>query len=620
MITFNTFTPVLPTEVTAPFVPASAGFDDSSSSSRKSSKSSSSSNSRVSVGGLDPNMIKYILDNNLPSDVKEFFTEMEDAITHAYNPVTGQANFAAYKLLLPKLVEMKSNYQQFKDASTKMMNNNAQDELAISPEGYLFVAGDPSIPGQYYTVKSPNEITNKDRILTNGELVRFRTYNTSSAFNNQIIAAIGQGVSADAITQFIQKAIQDLGSTSNKSELHRNIGGEALEGINLLYQFLTGDPSLKESNLSKSQHMEALAALKYIQTMMPRNMNILLQAKAKQRGISAEELLSDYVFSKEDTVYSQKDSVARGSSGGSKDSPDFPDNVEMSNAMLFFSGKGNIEPFAMTNGQHYAYVGWAVKSSTTDKDGKLLQMYDPLTTVFNGEFRGGLDQYNITMGDVEVLDMNRVILDGANIQGVDLPIDEAAANPNNPSEKAIIKPDLQALSKVDAAERQIKDENVAADDYRRINEIYDGKQLPAKYLFNEATGEWVENKREYRRFAVLHGWADEEALDKIYSDNDFLTQVGGRNYRGTSEATLKEHFLKQKGSKVVNDPPDKIYEGMIFIPMNTGKQSILGPIASSNIRLKSGQIVDIQTKQGQVDAKQQYGYVSGGSFSANSGK
>ena len=90
------------------------------------------------------------------------------------------------------------------------------------------------------------------------------------------------------------------------------------------------------------------------------------------------------------------------------------------------------------------------------------------------------------------------------------------------------------------------------------------------------------NKVEYIRFAVMRGYADEEALDTIYSDNDFLTDLSKVD-TGYPVEELEDRFTKQKGLKSIVKPPSTIYEGMIFMPIMNGLQSILGAVSSSNV-------------------------------------
>ena len=76
---------------------------------------------------------------------------------------------------------------------------------------------------------------------------------------------------------------------------------------------------------------------------------------------------------------------------------DYPADMKMSNAMLFLNGKGPIEQFTISNGTHNAYMGYVRRSDVTDSEGHIIPKLSKLSEVFNGEFKGILDEDNITM-------------------------------------------------------------------------------------------------------------------------------------------------------------------------------------------------------------------------------
>lgn len=612
---YNIFTPVLPTEVTAPFVPASGGLDDSTSSSKKSRKSSSSSSNRVSIGGLDPNMISYILEHSIPSDAKMFFEQMETAIKAAYNPNTGQTNYAAYKLLLPKIVEMRENYEEFKKAKDTMLSNNAQDEVAITPQGQVYVANrNATSESDLITIKSVYDLTPNDVLITNGTLARYRRDMDSTAFNTQFIESIAQGVSARDITDYINKTIQGITSGSNTSETYRNLRGDIRQGLEILESFNNGEALLKET--TKDEQSMVDSSLKYLLTTMPRNMLVILEAHARTRNSSVLDVLKDYITSKTGGDSATKYDVVKGMT-------EEEGNRKMTTAEAFFYGKTPVHDFVMNvSGGNIGYVGKARESKATDSQDNPLPRFSKLDDVFNGNFGGYLDLHNVSMGGRMVKNGERVILSETTIESVDLPIDPFAYDPNGDKGRSVIIPDFASLPKVKKAEQAIRDKNISPDDKEAINKEYVDAELKPKWA-KDSNGNWVLNTR-YVRFAVMSGYADEAALSgsSVDLDQSLLTEITNKDngFDPTADELARKFTVVENG-KVKAQKPDKILKGLIFVPMKnqaTGYDgSALGAITSTGQAISLGEYQTIQSQQGAQDAKRKYQYVSGNSFSAN---
>lgn len=616
MINYNIFTPVLPTEVTAPFVPASGGLDDSTSSSKKSSKSSSSNGGRVSVGGLDPSMINYILEHSIPSDSRLFFEQMETAIKTAYNPNTGQANYAAYKLLLPRIVEMRENYEEFKKAKDTMLANNAQDEVAITPQGQVYVANkNATTEGELIIAKSVQELTPNDILITNGTLARHRRDMDSTAFNTQLIEAIAQGVSARDITDYINKVIQGVSSSSTTSETYRNIRGDVRQGLQILESFNNGEALLKETTRDEQSMIDS--SLNYILTTMPRNMVIVLEAHARTRGASTLDILKEYITRK------------TGSSGSStkydvvKGMTEEEGNRKMTTAEAFFLGKTPTHDFIMNvNGGNIGYVGKARESKATDNQDNPLPRFSKLDDVFNGNFGGYLDTHNVSMGGRMVKNGERVILSETTIESVELPIDPFAFDPEGGKERSVIIPDFASLPKVKQAEQAIRDKGISEDDIEAINEEYVNAGLRPKYV-KDANGKRTLSAR-YVRFAVMSGYADEATLSKASVDQDqrLLTEITNNDngFDPTADELARKFTVTENGKTKVQKPKE-ILKGLIFIPIKNQalgyEGSALGAITSTGQAISLGEYQTIQTQQGIQDATRRYQYVPGNSFSAN---
>ena len=52
-------------------------------------------------------MVKWLYKEGLPSDVESFLHDLSFAINNAYNPISGKAILSPFKLMLPRLADIK---------------------------------------------------------------------------------------------------------------------------------------------------------------------------------------------------------------------------------------------------------------------------------------------------------------------------------------------------------------------------------------------------------------------------------------------------------------------------------------------------------------------------------
>jgi len=99
-------------------------------------------------------------------------------------------------------------------------------------------------------------------------------------------------------------------------------------------------------------------------------------------------------------------------------------------------------------------------------------MDSKLSEVLNGEFSGILDTNNITMGQELVYDPSRVRIFNSTVESIELPIDQDMLDAeHNGFGRSVIRPDLNKLYLVEAAENYIKDNKIT--DEETINEVYE---------------------------------------------------------------------------------------------------------------------------------------------------
>lgn len=579
----NSYIPVMPPGMSAPFVGGTENYstDDSS------KKSSSSSKSGTTIGGLDKSIVDFILKNSLYSDSKVFFEQMGKAIDTAYDPSTGQVSLAAYRLLLPEIVRMENNKADFKKAQEKMLNNEGQSEVAINQYGQVYVLNpDATDPSEYLTTKKISELTKEDVLVTNGQLAKYRRDSEYAAFNNELIGVIESGIGFEQITKYIRETISGIKSVEQVKETFGTTDGRIIEGVDILRNYLSGDPALKQKITTKDGTAAAKATLEYLLNSLPQNMANVIAVHSKLRGTNSTDYIYNYILSKTDNSLSEEYDIVKG-----QNEENNLDNVSATPALAFAMGATRTRQYVFNSGTSFAYTGTAHIGYINDIDPD-----KTLVELQNSEFMGSLNLTGATFGGLEITDPARVGMLNKQIYSVELPIDQHAP-------QGVIRPDKDLLSQLSAVKREAEHQGVS--DPEGLNQIC--RDLGIDELFN-ADGSL--NTGSYYRFAVLHVAVDNK--DGEYNDAD-LTVINGED-----SAKDGQHGLRILTTKTDRPDLDDILIGDLYIPMvstlNGDNMALLSSLQSGGAHMSVGQTHKFMEQQAQESTEQKFNYKQPGSW------
>lgn len=586
----NQYTPTMPPLNTAPYI---AGSGDIST-----SGNGSSNKKGATSGGFNRDMAeKWLGEKGLTGEVIALLDQFGTAIDNAFDPITGKATPAMYKILLPKLNELRRNEQMFEEATKEMRANGALDEIAINTRGEAYVM-DPE--KGLVTIKVDN-LQQGQRYLTNGELANFRANDPRAAFNNDMINTISRGVGMEKIMEYINKSISGLGQTTQENAGFVS-NSQNIEGGQALRELIKNGGLVKQEVKQTSQYDQAMAALSTLLATLPENMKNVLKVKAINSNSTVEDLVTNLVMSKTSSVEKVDIQATGGSSKGSAE--EALEKLNQDPVTMFALGKTPQFGFKMDLGGKYAYVGMARLGHLLDGTGKPMSPYDTLQDVFAGKFSGILDQNNVTMGSMKIRSFDEVRIANNQISSIELPVDFSSD---------VIRPDITKLKTIQEVEQKIADEGIAENDYQAINEQYIAAGLQPKYSND---GRLTET---YARFAVVSAYANEEALEANSDVDEGFDETISHVPEGALSEALQRHFEIRKGSnKVYSIDEDNIIQGNVFIPIispqNGYAEAILAAYQTNGIDMSTVQANKLQEKAGQDQAKNQYGFVSGGSF------
>lgn len=591
MPAFVSYTNVPQPQVAAPYSPTSTNQTESDG----------------SIGLLDKNMVKFLYENGIPSDV-EAFVETSGVFSNSIykNPFSNNAT-VQYKTILKMLPRIKAESERFKNAMTQADKNGGLGEIAVTDGGHVITV---DAEGKLQKKSLSDVDLSSEQILTNSELANYRANSINAAFNTDLTSIIGNAVGIPKITEYIQSVISKLGTTSMSREGYvGQQSGKILKGLEYLAALqpskedLSGmsvDGLYKMSSMDKSQQMQANQALGYLLSSLPKNMRTVLQAKAAMylgdnSGEGVKKLLMSLTQSALSGEHILKLDLQEkmDASGKAKTSNSGKDNNITDPAKAFLLGLGEVKNHKINNGNSYSLNLPGNSAPLVDTSGKTIGSAT-LEDAARSTFSGVLDFKNATMGGqlLNASQRSRVAIDGSNVVAVDLPVDTQAL------QSGILKPDIDSLKRLELAENEIREGDIK--DEAQKNEIYAKYKLPYKYVNGQI------NTSAYGRFAVLDASADESAFAEDPTMDDTLSEVTDINERESIERILKAADASFKMSQPgIFSSGNNVYSGSVYIPV---RQNLINASLGSGHypTMQGNDAMDIEAREQQKQRLQTY--------------
>ena len=508
--------------------------------------------------------------NGLPSDVELLTKELQNFyINDKYNPIASTASIESrYLQIMKQMQKVNFNRKEYDNAYAKVSANGGINEFAIDNHGKIVCANADRTDFKLLTVDQV--MSNNEYIpLTNQELLQMRAYDKKLSFNSDILGVVQNGIGIESVTKLVNQAVTMLGTTTKQEEGYvRTNHKQLLSGLqdyikaasNSQSYNTTIDNLYKTNMLTKSQAEQAAMAIDYVWSTLPVNAKTLLRTKTQGGTVKeAKQLITELITAK--TSSTQDFNVSLETSKGKSTKGTGNGNggdVKADPVKAFILGKGYSQPIGINVGNSYTHNVNGRYGILTDKSGNALGANSTLEDVTGSAYAGVLDMNSATFGGVQ-LNTNqsrRVLLDSADIIGMDLPIDQDAK-----SKHGIIRPDLHMLSRLEQAENDIRYGNIT--DPEQINAIYVKYDLPEK--FKNENGSYNLNLLNYQRFARLSGVVEEAALPEDTKLDGTVQEVEDENLRSSIEQVIQS---KDKDYSMSNGWwGTEVYRGAIYIPV-----------------------------------------------------
>lgn len=524
------------------------------------------------IGLLDKNMVKFLYENGIPSDVEAFIDKSGIFSNETFsNPFRKDSSLIQYKTILRMLPRIKAESERFKNAMSAAEKNDGLNEVAVTDGGYVITMDSQGNMSK----KAMGDVDlESEQILTNSELANYRANNIGAAFNTDITSIISNGVGVSKITDFIRNITDKLGTSSSTREGYvSQQAGRVLKGLEYLKSLdpnandLAGmslDGVYKTSGMDKNQITQANAAINYIMNTMPKNMRTVLQAKAaymlgdnSAQGVKklVSMLTSSALKGEHSFTLDYKESL--NPDGTKKSEKSSKDDKVIGPAEGFILGYGDKQVYRINNGTSYDLNVYGNRGIITTESGRPLGNATLADVSNKSTFAGSLDLENATMGNqpIDFSTADRIAIYGSKIVGADLPLDlEAKA-------KGIIKPDLDSLRRMEAADEEIRAKGLTTSEDK--NRVYAAHQLPFKFDQNGNV-----NLEYYARFGILDAYADESAFKEDVTFDDSLSTVEDENERRGIERILKAADKDYKMSEGLFGGTT-VYKGSVYVPINS---------------------------------------------------
>ena len=261
-------------------------------------KATSTTTSSKEDGLISEDLLKKLSEKGIPVDVDNLLKAVGDLeYKQSMGVPVSSRTVRKLEAQINKVIQQ-SNYLE--QAEERAMKNEAFGEVAVGDRGELFTFSEN---GDIQKIAAGSYNAEKHGpALTVNELIEQRKFNPTQAYDTAITTAIGNNIGMSKISEYIQKIVASVGSSETSSEAYTDLAGivgreaakkptqEQLQTLQQLYQLsqtVGMDAIFKEKNLLKQKNIQE--AFGYINSILPRNMRLQMQARFIAAGYTPEQ-------------------------------------------------------------------------------------------------------------------------------------------------------------------------------------------------------------------------------------------------------------------------------------------------------------------------------------------
>lgn len=532
---------------------------------KETKSSSKASKSEEDEGLLSKDMIKILLEQGLPNDVGEVVERLQQLYNDPKLRVSGGLSSSAFNSrvtsLFGELNKVKFGKEAYNLALSNLTKNGGLNDIAISTTGRLFAQNEDGqieqiTPNEYY------ENLGDYRVITNSELAHMRATNPNLAFDESIFSVLNNGIGAEAIQSYINSAIQNIGTSSQKSEgFLAQKDGKIVGGLQQLYEnteiqeALLSNGAYKISRESKDQLQQSEAALRYLYATLPENAKQYLKGKAAVSGLDPnngiQTILTQLLLSRQsatnNTGISYEASLSKDMGLDQKTRDEIKGQTSISQSAALQNGisndirnvtlnTGTNTQVTIDNSAHWNSILSAVNNQPLDN----ITAQDLVNQSSVGQAG---DQNSIYFGNqrIDAAKADKVVIDTTKgISKVTLPygVNEADGS---------IYPRLDILKLIDEAEEEIKRTPGMSPIEQRI--VYNNKDI-GQYYGIKNDPKFLETNKLGRDFYVVNAIASN--TDDVVNTKNIEDPLNGNQYVHEMDKDERDRWVK-RANDVITD-------------------------------------------------------------------
>lgn len=565
-----------------PFIPQSGATQTTA--------SSSGTKQDKITGTLQEEIVKVLKENGIQSDVDSFLSQANAFLTNSQH-LSAMSLFGgeddSYTMshligVLSMANKVKQNKAQWDEASEKLKNENAWNEVAVASNGYIYVYGNDGLN----TISASEFHKNRDKYqaLTNSQVLGLREKDGNLAFNSNILLDLSGTVGMKTISDQLVDIVNKFGHISRSEYIKNtgdNISQSAWDGMQIL---IDNGPQGYYKATTKSEKENVQSALTYLWRSLGSDGQKRLRAEAAISGGDPDKNQYDLLMEVlqhhtdfEQSVDFDKSATEYDPDGDGKGNTSSSALGEVPYLVRIGRGDGQYElvnismrtDTVMNSGSMNA---WAANMGTMiDKNGNTLGM-DSLTNVLaKAEAVKATRSKDITFGGQLLNDVekNFIVYDGVSqLTDIWLPFKNVGGK---------ITPDFDKLQKYNEFNDWVS-KNPNLSKVEKLNEAYKRGLDSNEMDYDPNSGMFQFKQSKMKLFLSFSAYADNDNINFTKLTEDLTEEMPnefGKKYKDVFNNLFeygKTH--RQKSDKKVGLSFDTvrrwdIRKGNVFIPIDS---------------------------------------------------
>ncbi len=405
-----------------------------------------SASSSSNEGLLSDSLLKDLRGNGIPVDYDAFMSQVGDIEQQLSMGLPVSPRKIREIETKANRVIQQNNY--LKKAEEQASKNNALGEVAVGNRGQLYTLTEKG--GIKQVSLQDYDYEKNGPALTVNELLEHRKFNPSQAFDTTLTQTIGNSIGMQNINDYIMQIISKVGSAQTAQEAYTDLASyvgrevakkpseQELLNLQALYQAVSQvgpDAIFKSKEVRESKNLQD--AFKYIQSVLPRNMQVQLQGRYVAAGGDLKDSAGYIQNLIEQSLYATNETKMQSSldfdsainkAAGTKAGASAEQKRNLKNLEVLVQGSLGKIDYNLTSSKNPS-VGMqlhgTVVGALTNFDNNIVPKA-PMSLALESSIGPLIDKQHMTMGNQKITEgmLDSILYDGNDVINVWAPVDQ----------------------------------------------------------------------------------------------------------------------------------------------------------------------------------------------------